>query len=359
MFEKNYSSGKSFTMYSNEEIARARDVDMTEFIPRYSDEECFVRTGGTYKGKVHDSLWIESDNRSWHWSSKDLYGIGAIDWLVKVNGYSFKEACSLLIDKSPSYYSRDAPKQTQTQSPQPDQPERVFVPPKKTSGQCRELFAYLGKTRGLPNDIIDYCLRNKLIYQDEKRRVVFCGYDKNGDMKFAEAKITNTYKKYYPQNISGSKKEYSFFIPANRTAYGYDPTQIYVFEAPIDLLSHAALMQEAMKRQCALTGDMNLFRADCWLAHNRLSLSGLSEAALFRRLEENPNISKIALCLDNDEKGQEGAKRIQNHLKEKYGDKYHVKVVIPPKGKDWNDTLKATNNSNVVKASVKPTMKKF
>ena len=44
-------------------------------------------------------------------------------------------------------------------------------------------------------------------------------------MKFAEAKITNTYNKYYPQNIEGSMKRVHFYIPAKPNAYGYDPTK--------------------------------------------------------------------------------------------------------------------------------------
>ena len=231
-----------------------------------------------------------------------------------------------------------------------------FSPPAAMKGQCRELFAYLGKTRCLSDDVIRYCISNKLIYQDDKKRVIFCGYDRAGKMRFAEAKITNTYKKYYPQNIAGSNKAYSFFVPALPNARHYDPSQLYVFEAPIDLLSHGTLMQLAMKKQCAAAGDMSLYRPDCWLGFNRLSLSGLSEKALEQRLKDDPRITKIALCLDNDDKGQAAALRI----KQKLGSKYTVKIVKPPYGKDWNETLQAITNREMnmaLKATSKPLKK--
>lgn len=171
---------------------------------------------------------------------------------------------------------------------------------------------------------------------DVKKRAIFCGYDKFGSMKFAEAKITNTYNKYYPQNIEGSMKEYSFYIPAKPNAYGYDPTKLYVFEAPIDLLSHGALMQLSMKKQCAAVGMSEMYRSDCWLGINRVSLSGCSDIALKQRLSDDPRIKQIVFCLDNDERGRQATEKLMSD----YSANYTVKVSIPPYGKDWNDTLK-------------------
>lgn len=344
MIDKRYDSGKRFLKYSESELDNARHTDMVEFLERHEGFS-FKHSGSYSVGREHDSLVIDPDHYTWHWYSQDLFGKGAIDWLIKVNGYRFAEAAEILIGTKPvTNGARDSPR-FNTKAPQarPDDAPVPFSPPKRFEGKCRELFAYLGVTRKLPEDIIKYCVSNKMIYQDEKKRAVFCGYDKNGEMKFAEAKITNTYKKYYPQNIAGSNKAFSFFIPASPSAMHYDPTQLYVFEAPIDLLSHGALMQMALKKQCAVAGDMSLYRADCWLGFNRLSLSGVSDKALEQRLKDNPHISKIALCLDNDEKGQAAAQRI----KQKFGDRCKVKIVKPPYGKDWNDTLKAAVSSNL------------
>lgn len=155
-------------------------------------------------------------------------------------------------------------------------------------------------------------------------------------MRFAEAKITNTFNKYYPQNIEGSTKDYSFYVSAVPGSYGYDPAKIYVFEAPIDLLSHGALMQLSMKKQCAAVGMSEMYRSDCWLGINRVSLSGCSDIALKQRLSDDPRIKQIVFCLDNDERGRQATEKLMSD----YSANYIVKVSIPPYGKDWNDTLK-------------------
>ena len=126
-----------------------------------------------------------------------------------------------------------------------------------------------------------------------------------------------------------------YIIMSNDT--GYDPAKIYVFEAPIDLLSHGALMQLSMRKQCSAIGQGDKYRPDCWLGVNRVSLSGCSDIALKQRLSDDPRITQIVFCLDNDETGQQATEKLMN----KYSQQYTVSVSIPPYGKDWNDTLKA------------------
>ena len=60
---------------------------------------------------------------------------------------------------------------------------------------------------------------------------------------------------------------------------------LFVFEAPIDLLSFLSA-----------TGDG-------WETHHYISLGGVSEKALMQYLADHKNIRKIYLCLDNDTAG--------------------------------------------------------
>jgi len=336
MIDRRYESGKSFVMYSKEELEAARRTDMVTFLESHEGFS-FKSSGGWYIGIEHDSLKINPDRYTWHWYSRDLYGKGAIDWLCKVDGYDFKEAVSRLIGNASIRASPEMRKAVLSEQHYQKKTKKAeFKAPPPMQGKWRELFAYLNITRKLPADIINYCVSNKLIYLDVKKRAIFCGYDKFGSMKFAEAKITNTYNKYYPQNIEGSMKEYSFYIPAKPNAYGYDPTKLYVFEAPIDLLSHGALMQLSMKKQCAAVGMSEMYRSDCWLGINRVSLSGCSDIALKQRLSDDPRIKQIVFCLDNDERGRQATEKLMSD----YSANFTVKVSIPPYGKDWNDTLK-------------------
>lgn len=320
--------------YNNAELESVRNEDMSYFLERH--EGFHFKAVGSYLESVeHDSLKIYPDRHEWHWYSRDLYGIGTIDWLMKVDGCSFSQAAEYLLgaklvnNTAGRTSARDSP---DTNYRQPELP-KPFLPPEAFKGRLRELYAYLCQSRGLPKEIVDFCVKNKLIYQDMKKRVIFCGYDREGKMRFAEAKITNTFNKYYPQNISGSQKRYSFFIPADPKAFGCDPTQLYVFEAPIDLLSHGALMQEGYIEKCRRTGSQP--DGGYWRRVNRLSLSGLSDNAINQRISDNPQINKIALCLDADDKGLSAAKRLLSKL----GGKADVRILLPPCGKDWNEAL--------------------
>ena len=96
MIDRRYESGKSFVMYSKEELEAAQRTDMVTFLESHEGFN-FKSSGGWYVGIEHDSLKINPDRYTWHWYSRDLYGKGSIDWLCKVDGYDFKEAVSRLI----------------------------------------------------------------------------------------------------------------------------------------------------------------------------------------------------------------------------------------------------------------------
>jgi hypothetical protein len=98
---------------------------------------------------------------------------------------------------------------------------------------------------------------------------------------------------------------------------------LYIFESPIDAMSHASL-------ENALTGDKNAWRRD-----NRLSLAGTSDAALPKYLETHPHIMELVLCLDNDPPGREASVVIAR----KYAEKGYRTRIELPRSKDYNEDL--------------------
>ena len=73
MIDRRYESGKSFVMYSKEELEAARRTDMVTFLESHEGFS-FKSSGGWYIGIEHDSLKINPDRYTWHWYSRDLYG---------------------------------------------------------------------------------------------------------------------------------------------------------------------------------------------------------------------------------------------------------------------------------------------
>ena len=110
--------------------------------------------------------------------------------------------------------------------------------------------------------------------------------------------------------MSGSEKDIGFSIP-----YDAASQRVWVFEAPIDLMSYLTLHRGPI---------------------NAVALCGLYDGALRTYLREHPGVQSIVLCLDADQRGREAARQ----LREKYsGEGYTVTVEEPAAGKDWNEYL--------------------
>ena len=102
---------------------------------------------------------------------------------------------------------------------------------------------------------------------------------------------------------------------------------VYVFEAPIDLLSFISLYQRD------------------WQQHSYVSLCGVSERALLQLLVDNPQVQKIGLCLDNDKAGIQARERIKGILTERgYGNVFS----LFSQQKDWNEDLQVRQGQMVV-----------
>ena len=109
--------------------------------------------------------------------------------------------------------------------------------------------------------------------------------------------------------MKGSDKAFNF-------CYRGEGEKLFVFEAPVDLLSFLCL-----------------FKKD-WQKHSYLSLGGVGEKALVRFLSDRPSVKTIYLCLDSDEAGNEACSRIAKLTPE--GLTVHRLV---PLFKDWNKVL--------------------
>ncbi|MFT3950659.1 MAG: DUF3991 and TOPRIM domain-containing protein [Oscillospiraceae bacterium] len=323
---------KDFVRYSPDEISNARECDTLDVISK-TEGFTFERAGSEWHCKEHDSLVVFRDRKGWTWYARDLKGPTAIDWLMTVRGMEFKEAVGYLIgDHRDSSYSVSADRKRITerrfeQVKKEDIPEKPkeLVLPEKAQGQYKRVGAYLTISRGLDAEVVNYCIQNKQLYQDVKGNCVFLGHDEQGEVKFATTRGTLS-NIQYRGDCAGSDKNYSFRMD------GTIKQQIFVFEAPIDLLSHATLH----KLRDQLDGREDYKTS--WQKVTRLTLSGFSDKALDHYLEGHPEVKRINFCLDKDEKGLQRTEK----MKLKYAEKgFNVKSFFVPEGqgKDWNDYL--------------------
>ena len=86
-------------IYSKEDIARAREMDLFTYLTYYEPGNLRHVSGTVYSTVEHDSLIIS--NGKWCWFSQGIGGRSALDYLIKVKGIPFYDAIARIIGDSP------------------------------------------------------------------------------------------------------------------------------------------------------------------------------------------------------------------------------------------------------------------
>ena len=180
-------------------------------------------------------------------------------------------------------------------------------------GGSAKMYAYLTKHRCIDRDVVTAFVQEKLLYEDDPHHnCVFVGLDENGEARHAHLRSTGSQGKVFRINVEGSDIKHSFH------KNGTDRS-LYVFEAPIDLLSHITLYPAG------------------WLEHSYVACCGTSIQPVLERLRQNPKLDTVYLCLDNDEAGEDACDGMMDTLEDMGYDVERLR----PEGKDWNDDLRA------------------
>ena len=228
--------------YTQAQIDRANAVSLEDFLR--TQGETLIKSGREYRWKEHDSLTVRGNKWFRHSQSKGGY---PIDFVMEFYGKSFPEAVQMLTGES-----------GEGQTEATTAPPTAFHLPLHNRTADR-VIQYLCESRGLNKTLVEAFLLSGDIYEDAKRHnVVFVGRDRNGTPRYAHVRGTAD---PFRQDIAGSDKSYPFRYEGNGN-------QLFVFEAPIDLLSFICLYPQD------------------WQTRNYLALGGVSGKALDRFLSE-------------------------------------------------------------------------
>lgn len=275
--------------YTQEQIDRANQVNLESFL--YAQGEQLVKSGNEYRWKRHDSLTVKGNKWFRHSQNKGGY---PVDFVMEFFGKTFPEAVQMLINEEP------AEKQAVLEM------KSEFNLPTRCESTTR-IMKYLTEERMLPKELVERFLAEGLIYEDAKHHnVVFVGTDEKGIPKYAHCRGTEG---KFRMDVTGSDKSYGF-------CHRGKGNELYVFEAPIDLLSHIALYPAK------------------WEEHSYLSLGGVSPKAMERFLSERKDIESIFICTDNDEAGHNAVEKFADLISE---EKSVYRMI--PNAKDWNEEL--------------------
>ena len=290
--------------FTEQQKTQARQTDIAELLR--SQGETLKRSGSEYewldggqKVTIRGNLWYHQ---------YDQVGGDAIDFVRRFYNKLYPEAMEYLLGETGG---------TLTVSPPVQKEEKNFVLPPKNDNM-RRVFAYLLNRRGIDREVLYAFVHKGMIYESaDYHNTVFVGFDSNGNAKHAHQRGTGS-ESSYKGNVTGSQPEFSFHW------YGQSD-RLYLFEAPIDMLSFISMQKEG------------------WRQHSYAASCSVSDRVLFQMLKDNPDIRQVVLCLDSDEPGQTAAKRI--------ADKLFVQgissEILVPYHKDWNEDLLAAGKQPV------------
>ena len=292
--------------FTEEQKQQAASVDLERFLLCRGEK---LITSGREKRLARDHSVTVRGNE-WYDHAEERGG-HAVSFVQKFYELSYPEAVSLLLGGDTGNAFPAASEK------EPEEPKPFELPP--ANSDMRRVYAYLVKHRGIDRDIVTAFARAKLLYEDaEYHNAVFVGTDADGVARHAHKRSTNSEGKAFRLNVEGSNPKHSFHH------IGTDG-RLYVFEAPIDLLSYITLNPEN------------------WQEHSYVACCGTSSHPVLELVAQHPEIKAVYLCLDNDEAGHTACKRMEALL-EMVG----VQTMqLIPFGKDWNDDLLSVRQKEV------------
>ena len=248
-----------------------------------------------------------------HWyDHAEEKGGGPISFLQKFYGMTYPESITQLLNGELGTPYEPIQRQEQRE-------KKAFILP-PASPTMRRVYAYLLQHRGISREVLDAFVHARLIYESaepsadgskEYHNAVFVGNDEYGVARHAHKRGLYTSGDGFKRNVAGCDPRCSFHHCGTSD-------RLYVFEAPIDLLSFVSIYPGG------------------WQDHSYVALCGTSRHAMLWMLEQNPRLQKVALCLDNDEPGMKATARLVEVLQE---NGYNQIGTLTPEHKDWNEDL--------------------
>ena len=290
---------RHFTQAQREQ---ARSTDLVSLLQGRG--EALKRSGreyqwqdGTQKVTVRGNLWFHQYER---------VGGDAVDFVRRFYGLDYPQAVEFLLGSNtlPLIECHSEKERPEFQLPAPND-------------NLRRVAAYLGNRRGIDRDIFYAFVRRGMIYESaQHHNAVFVGFDSGGVPRHAHLRGCGG---SFKGNAAASDPQYSFH-------WNGSSDRLYLFEAPIDLLSYLTLHKEN------------------WQQHSYAAACCVGDAVLFRLLADQPAIRTVALCMDSDAAGQAANRRIAKKLEE---ESIAVQCLVPAR-KDWNEVLCAQRQEEML-----------
>ena len=217
-----------FIYFTPEEKTRAQNTDLVSLLRAQGERP--VRSGREFRPPNDPSITVRGNK--WFDHSARVGGY-AVSFVQRYYRLPYPEAVLLLLGRK-NGKSHEQAKPVKAVA-------KAFALP-EPYGTMRRMYAYLMRQRHIDREVISAFVHEKLLYEDKHHNCVFVGLDDSGEAKHAHIRSTNSEGQVFRMNIEGSASEHCFHK-------GGTDKSLYVFEAPIDLLSHITLYRRIQDRE--------------------------------------------------------------------------------------------------------------
>ena len=285
----------TYIPFTEEQREQARLTDLAAFLRQCGEE---VKRSGS------ENMWLDHGQKVtirgnlWFHQYEQVGG-DAVDFVRRFYNLDYREAVLTLTSMGVDIIREPV---------EPFAKKPLQIPVKYEN--MRRVYGYLLQRRGIDKEVLDTFARRGLVYEcDRYHNAVFVGIDKEKKIRHIHKRSTAA-QGGFKGNAPGSEPEYSFHWHGGGDV-------LYLFEAPIDMLSFISMFKH------------------CWKSQSYAASCGVSDKVLWQMLKDSPHIKKVYICFDNDEPGQQAAQRISREMTEK--NIWHE--IYPPENKDWNEDL--------------------
>ena len=351
----NISDYREFTQ---DEIENAANTNLVDFLTSIGEE--VQKRGNAYFwiGGGYSSLTLFGSNHQLYKRFASGDSGNAIQFCREYLGMEFRESVEALLGTSFSYTPSRRP--SHSSSPTEKQP---FIAPNKDKS-TKELYQYLSNQRGLDKGIVSDFIDMGTLYKTYElsettgnyySNIAFIAKDFKGIPQGALKRSLQ------PNGFKGNHKGSSM----QQYCFRYDgisqtnSSKLFVFEAPIDMLSYITFMRHieiCSKIKNGLPLEEAKQSSHKWKNYSFLALGGVSPSPLLHyvshKQSQGNGIDTIWLCLDNDKPNKDGRVpgieagiKMVNQLRDAgFGGEIFCQL---PNNKDWNlDLQKAVEDAS-------------
>ena len=306
--------------FAREDVDRASQTNLEEFLRR---------RGATLKRSGSEWQWGEGSEkvtiRENEWFHQyELVGGDAIAFVRRWYNLNFPEAVTFLLKEQNAAIPEPMVRVERKRKEKEKKP--FTLPP--AHRDMRRVYGYLLNRRFIDRDVITFFARRKMLYEDAQyHNAVFVGYDEKGVARHAHKRSTYS-ESDYKGNVDSSQPEHSFHWLGKSD-------RLYVFEAPIDMLSYLTL------------------HPDGWQEHSYVALCCAGLQAAVYQAQKNTPIRNVIVCTDYDEAGAEAYSRIKETLA---GENRITVRREHSRYKDWNEDIRAQHGFTPIPGCGHPRM---